>query len=109
MSDIPLRDYVDSRVLALETAMEKAESQLRDRLAGMNEFRRALDDQNATFVTKAMMDADKADRDRRIGELAVRIWALEKTQANAAGRTWMAYTLLGLFLTGLALVLRFLV
>jgi hypothetical protein len=50
-------DAVESgRVLALR-AVDKAEEQIRDRLAGMNEMRQQLDRQAGTFASQKQVDA----------------------------------------------------
>jgi hypothetical protein len=49
---ISLREYVDLRFAVTQRAIDKAEVTMNERLAGMNEFRLALKDQNATFITR---------------------------------------------------------
>jgi hypothetical protein len=108
-SHVSLRDYVDTRLDALDLAVNKAEQQLRERLAGMNEFRYAIRDQSRQFATKETMDVLTANIERQIATLSARVWELEKKQANAEGRSWMLFALLGLFLTALSIVLRFVI
>lgn len=52
MSDISLKDYFEQRFDMLEKDMNKASIQMDKRLEGMNEFRSALKDQAAKYLTK---------------------------------------------------------
>lgn len=61
-------------------SINKAETSVDHRLAAMNEFRDQLTDQATRFETK-----DDAEKDRTA--LALRIEAIEKWQANVAGRS----------------------
>lgn len=103
---VAMRDYVDSRFAAMQSAVDKAEVQLRERLAGMNEFRETLRDQASRLATRESLDLIAQNHDRQIDALMNRIVELEKKQANAEGRAWMLFTLLGVFLTALSIVLR---
>ena len=49
---VRFKEYVDVRFDALTRAVDKAESTLAVRLAGMNEFREQLKDQAARFITR---------------------------------------------------------
>ena len=49
---VTLREYFESRLVALEKASQVAASALSERLAGMNEFRETLRDQAVKFVTR---------------------------------------------------------
>ena len=49
---VPLKEYADARFEAIARAVDKAESTLAARLAGMNEFRDQLKDQASRFVTR---------------------------------------------------------
>lgn len=94
MTDPSLRDYVDMRLSELEKrladrfaahdlAMNKAEADVRERLASMNQFRNALSDQAKNFVTRAEHDRldlaiqslriEKANMDGRIAMFAVAV------------------------------------
>ena len=76
---VSLRDYFDNKIDGLEdkinlqfqaqaTALTKAEAKNDARLEGMNEFRAAMKDQAASFITRAEMNLkfqaeDKSRRD----------------------------------------------
>ncbi len=51
MADVDLRSYVDQRITDLEKRLDGQRNDLRDRLAGMNEFRETLRDQAGRMVT----------------------------------------------------------
>jgi hypothetical protein len=53
MSDVPLREHLESKIIALEKASEEAKKTLERRLEGMNEFRAQLKDQAQTFITRS--------------------------------------------------------
>ena len=104
-----MRDYVDMRFTALQLAVDKAEAQMRDRLAGMNEFRDALKDQAGRLATRESVEWVADSQRAQTEKLWLRIEALERKQSHAEGRSWMFFTLLGLGLTVLSIALRFLI
>jgi len=53
---VSLREYLESRIAAVEKAIEVANQAMQKRLEGMNEFRSALKDQAGLHVTRAEMD-----------------------------------------------------
>ena len=56
VSDIPLREYVDRCLADLELRLSEQRSDLKERLASMNEFRDALRDQSAKMATRDSLD-----------------------------------------------------
>uniref|UniRef100_A0A6M3L4Y6 Uncharacterized protein n=1 Tax=viral metagenome TaxID=1070528 RepID=A0A6M3L4Y6_9ZZZZ len=117
-STVTLKEYVDRRLeavgqtsavelSAIRTAVDKAETQLRDRLEGMNEFREAIKDQSKTFATRTEVEQSSEFWRQRTGELAARVWTLEQHEAESRGRLWMLGTVLSILFTIITLVLRF--
>ena len=117
---IPLRDYVDSRMLAvrdyvdarfgsLALAVDKAEAQMHERLAGMNEFREALKDQTKHYLTRAEHEQAVEFQRQRIAELTQRVWELEQAKADQGGRQAMLLTVITVGLAIFSLVLKFVV
>jgi hypothetical protein len=49
---VSIRDYIDLRFMETQRAIDKAETSMGERLAGMNEFRGQLKDQTAKFLTR---------------------------------------------------------
>jgi len=106
---VTLRDYVDTRLEAIDTSLGKAERSLNERLATMNEFREALRDQSGKFATRENVDFARDRLEKDMGALALRVAELEKAQANSMGRQAMLLTGVTIFLTVLSLVLKFVV
>lgn len=52
---VSLREYLESRIAAVEKAIEVANQAMQKRLEGMNEFRDTLRDQAGRFVTRDEM------------------------------------------------------
>ena len=93
---VSMRDYVDTRMVAMGIAVEKAEQRLYERLATMNEGR---------LVTRDAVDLLTTNLDKQMGKLEKRTWDLEQKQSHAEGRSWMMYTALGVGLTVLNIAL----
>ena len=106
-------------VTAIERATEKAENQLNYRLEGMNEFRDTLRDQAAGLATKESVEVmretlrkevcearnESRERADRNAEL---IAALKEANAQALGRQEALIWGLGVVMTVIGLLLRFL-
>jgi DNA-binding FadR family transcriptional regulator len=78
---VPLRDYIDRLFSDHHRAHDLSERKLESRLEGMNEIRRQLDTQAATFATREGTEASI----RRLDE---RITVLQQYRANMEGRMW---------------------
>ncbi len=76
---VSMKEYVDERLDAQQKAVDKAEQQLRERLAGMNEFRDTLRDQAGKFVTRDEITLLREASDSRLH-------GLELWKANMEGR-----------------------
>ena len=76
---ITLKEYIDTRLAAIDKATDLAYKAMNERLMGMNEFRDALKDQSAKFVTSEELDA-------KIAVLCANIKSLELSRANLEGR-----------------------
>jgi len=57
---VSLKEHFESRLQAIEKQLETANQVLDIRLAGMNEFRESMKDQQNTFLTMSEHDAWKA-------------------------------------------------
>lgn len=80
-SEISLRDYMERlftehakeheflrrEQVLIQTALNKAEQSMNERLAGMNEFRAALNDQKNSFATKDMIAPLQKFQDKLLG------------------------------------------
>ena len=74
-NEVTLRDYIDTRICAVNEATRIAHSSMEKRLEGMNEFRSALKDQSSTFISRA--EHDKVLEDIR---------ELRESRAELAGK-----------------------
>jgi predicted nuclease with TOPRIM domain len=54
---VSLREYLESRIAAVEKGIEVANRSMQERLQGMNEFRDTLKDQAGRFVTRDELDS----------------------------------------------------
>jgi hypothetical protein len=106
-SVVSWRDYVDTRILALEQATNLAAKTLEKRLEGMNEFREALKNQASLFITRSEMELEieKMEKDIRV---------LRESKANLEGKASqisvviaLAISILGLFVGIIGLIYKF--
>jgi hypothetical protein len=100
------RDYVDSRLEALQEATKLSAAQMNDRLAGMNEFRSALKDQTGTFATREYVDLVRTQLNADIKGIRDQIAAIRETQSVSAGGSKMLWALVGLFIAVAGLALK---
>jgi len=68
---------IQAALTSAEKAVTKAEAASEKRFEGVNEFRKALSDQTATFIPRAEYDAGLAALAARIAASAERVAALE--------------------------------
>jgi hypothetical protein len=61
-----MQERAELQLKAIEAAYRKAEIQLDERLAGMNEFRQAMGDQAARFVTREELELKLAVLDKDV-------------------------------------------
>jgi len=78
MTDVALKEYLESRIDALRDEIHKAERTLGLRLEQMNEIREAMKDQQAHMATKDHVDM-------RTGNLEERLRSLETSRAYTMG------------------------
>jgi hypothetical protein len=85
---VSLREYIDVRIAemdkrfaAIDRSVDLATAGVNQRLEGMNEFRKQLDSQADTFVTRKEVEA-------KIESIDLRLQVQEKSTANMEGRMW---------------------
>lgn len=98
-----MREYVEAvvnekdkalwnEIVSVRRAVDKAETALHERLAGMNEFRDALRDTNTLNMPRkevdAMISSVQQRLDRKDSETDNRLKSLENSRANNEGRLW---------------------
>lgn len=95
-----LKELMEARFLAQQTAVDKSEEAYNSRFALANEFRDAMKDLSGTFATKKTVD-------EKVDEMSRRFSVIEQWQARTNGQfaTWgIALTVLT---TVIAIVGRF--
>jgi hypothetical protein len=110
--EITLRDQAwRDTITALQRAVDKAENEMRQKLAIMNEFRGALTDQAGHFVqreqfedmrtrmeataTKLELEATLKGRETRFAAAETRLTEIEQWKNNMQGRLWGVPVLIG--------------
>lgn len=101
--DVSWRDYVDMRIAALEQATVLAAGEMRERLAGMNEFRETLRDQATRFVTRTELEV--LERDIRDLQKSRDVLAGKASQQSV--NVALVISALGLILGVLGLIVKF--
>lgn len=104
MSDVPLKEHLESRLIALEKATALAANTLEKRLEGMNEFREALRYQTSLFVTRTELQVllEKIEVDLRI--LRQYKVALESKASQAYVTVTMVIAILGAIISVIMLM-----
>ena len=118
MSDVPLRDYIDTRIGAVQfdiaslkdymqqhfemddRALQLANDAMLARLESMNEFRAQIREERVNLATKEDI-INCHDR------LNARICPLEEAKAFSSGKMWMVMVLFAAVPTVLALIALF--
>lgn len=68
-----LEKHLTQAIAASDKAIEKADTATATRFEGVNEFRRTLSDQTATFISREVTEARFAEIDRRIAALTEKL------------------------------------
>jgi hypothetical protein len=75
---------IAAALLAAEKAVTKAEVATERRFEGVNEFRQALSDQTASFITRVEWEAQRKAEDERVRTLSARV---DRTEGRTGGVT----------------------
>jgi hypothetical protein len=95
---VSLREYLESRIAAVEKSIEVANSVMQARLATMNEFRDTLKDQAGRFVTRDEMDI-------KLNNLNEQLKTLQYFKASLEGKASQTQANIILFISILGLAL----
>jgi hypothetical protein len=79
---VALRENTALAFSASEKAIQKAEAATEKRFESVNEFRKTLTDQTATFMPRAQTEALLANLNEKIGDLVARI---ERNEGRSSG------------------------
>jgi hypothetical protein len=95
---VSLREYVEFRLCAIQQAIDKSEKILNVRLEAMNEFRDALKDQSANFLTKEAYDAKHTVLQNQVDDLRLSKATLDGKASAASVYVGYAIALIGIIL-----------
>jgi len=81
-----LREYIDTRLIAMEQASALSRQTLEQRLASLNEIRDALWDRDATFITKVQFTEVLARLEGCIDALEADVRSLRESRSLLEGK-----------------------
>jgi len=115
--NVSLRDYVDSRLAAIEKATTVAYDSMNKRLEGMNEFRQSIQDISGKTVTRMEFDqlrerlggyascSEVDDLDKRMEELRSQVGSLQETRAELRGKASQQSVMIALGISSIGILL----
>lgn len=95
--DVTLREYIESRIDGIETAIQKAEEALNIRLEHMNEFREQISRERGQYLTKEVYEEHQKAVDERLKNL-------EMAGSFSSGKMWMVMAGFALIPTVIAII-----
>jgi len=104
---VTLKEYFDTRILALDRATAQAASQMERRLEGMNEFRDTLKDQAARLITREEFTAVMGSMNKEIAGLREFRSALEAKASQASVMYVAVLSFLSLMVGVIGLLVKF--
>lgn len=103
---VSLREYLESRISAIEKASDLAAKLLDVRLESMNEFRAAMKDQSSQFINRNEYEARRQTVDGDIRTLREYKAALEGKASQFFAIITLVVALLSLFIGLAGIILR---
>jgi hypothetical protein len=103
---VTLKEYVESRIEAVEKGIEVANAVMQDRLAGMNEFRDTLKDQASRFITREEVDIKLKSIEDRVQELQLSKAAMDGKASQTHANIIMVIAIIGLVISFISLFLK---
>jgi hypothetical protein len=88
-------------------SLSKSDAVLEKRLEGMNEFREALKDQSASFVTRDVADIQHSAFTKRIDDIIDRVGAAERWESGINGRTIGVSAAVGIAVVIFTIIMKF--
>src|SRR3989304_5414015 len=92
---VTLREYLESRIQAVERGIEVANRSMQERLSGMNEFRDTLKDQAARFVTRDELETKLSTIDRQLKELQLDKAKLDGKASQSQAMITLIFAIIG--------------
>ena len=103
---VSLKEYLESRIHAVEKGIDVANHSMQKRLDGMNEFREALKDQSARHITRDEVNIKFAAVEAQLKSLQYFKAALEGKASQAQANIVLGISILGLVVAVISLVTR---
>jgi hypothetical protein len=97
-SYVSFKDYIDTRIDAIDKATSAAYESMQQRLAGMNEFRESLKDQNNKYMSR-----DEVYAKLQLIENDIRI--LRESRAELAGKASQKSVTIAFIFSGLGILI----
>lgn len=102
MSDVPLREYMESLLERQEKALVTAKAEMDRRLEGMNEIRKQLQDQAMTFQTREKYEVEMRHIQQRIS--AIEEW---RARHDGMASRQQIYGVVAIVISALAVLAHF--
>ena len=106
-NSISLKEYIEAKIGAVEKATTIASANLEKRLEGMNEFREALKDQTAKFITRNEHEAMMNNYNKDIRELRESRAMLEGKANQSSLNIVLGVSLVAILISIIDLIIRF--
>ena len=103
---VTLREYLESRIQAVEKGIEVANRSMQERLSGMNEFRETLKDQASRFVTRNELDTKLDDVNKQLKDLQLSKAELSGKASQTQANIILVLSILGLVMSAISLFLK---
>jgi hypothetical protein len=97
---ITLKDYVDTRFMAVDKSIALSKEVMDQRLELLNELRRVVNDDRESFLTKESYDLRHGQLERDISDMRVQIARIESEMV-----TWISA--MGIFLLLVTIVVQY--
>ena len=106
MSEVSLREYLESRIVAVEKAIDVASEAMLLRLESMNEFRSTLKDQAGHFVTRDELETKLSFISEQLKDLQLTRAKMNGKASQKEALAILVIAMAGLLLSALSLWLR---
>lgn len=103
---VSLREYMESRIGAVEKSIEIANVTMQERLAGMNEFRDTLKDQAGRFVMRDELEVKLDTIHQQLKDLQLHRATMDGKASQTQATIILVIALVGLVLSTANLFLK---
>lgn len=103
---VTLREYLESRISAVEKSIDVANQAMQKRLEGMNEFRDTLKDQASRFVTRDELDTKMNGLNAKLEDLKYFKASLEGKASQMQANIILLISIIGLAVSIVSLLIK---